>query len=134
MAYDVELADRLSLLLSGQGVTSKPMFGGLAFLLNGHLAVAASGQGGLLVRVDPARTGELLTEPGAEPFEMRGRPMSGWLRVDASALDDDAVLQRWADRGLAHVRTLPPKRRQDAGRPGPPTSGGPGRAAIRRAR
>ena len=110
MAYDVELADRLTVLLAGQGLTSKRMFGGLAFLLAGRLALAASGQGGLLVRVDPAQAGVLLTEPGAEPFEMRGRPMTGWLRVDASAVDDDAVLQSWADRGLAYARTLPPQR------------------------
>ena len=109
MAYDEELADRLRLLLDAYHLTEKKMFGGLAFLLGGHMAVAVSGQGGLMVRVDPAQTETLLEEPGAAPFEMRGRPMSGWLRVSADALDDDAVLLSWAGRGLAYARTLPPK-------------------------
>ncbi len=109
MPYDEDLADRLRLLLAGEGVSEKRMFGGLAFLLCGHLAIAASGQSGILVRVDPDELDRLLAEPGAEPFEMRGRPMKGWLRVDADALDDDAVLRVWADRGLAYVRSLPPK-------------------------
>ena len=109
MAYDEDLADRLRLLLAGQGVTEKKMFGGHAFLLDGHMAVAASGQGGILVRVEPAQLESLLAEPGAETFEMQGRPMKGWLRVDAAALDDDAVLRTWAERGLTFVRSLPPK-------------------------
>ena len=109
MAYDVELADRLSLLLAGEGLTPKKMFGGLAFMVHGHLAVAASGEGGILVRVQPDQTDALLDEPGAQPFEMRGRPMTGWLRVDAAALDDDAVLRRWAERGIACARSLPAK-------------------------
>ena len=107
MAYDVELADRLTLLVAGQGATPRKMFGGLAFLVHGHLAVAASGQGGLMVRVDPAQTELLLGEPGAGPFEMRGRPLDGWLRVDASALDDDAALRERAERGVAYARDLP---------------------------
>ncbi len=109
MAYDEDLADRLRLLTGGENLTEKKMFGGLAFLLNGHMSVAVSGQGGLMVRVDPAETAALLNEPGAGPFEMRGRPMKGWLRVDAAALDDDPVLRAWAERGLAYARTLPPK-------------------------
>ena len=109
MAYDEDLADRLRLLLNGQGVTEKKMFGGLAFLLHGHMAIAASGQGGILVRVDPADMESMLAEPGAETFEMQGRPMKGWLRVDPAALDDDSVLRTWAERGLAYVRGLPPK-------------------------
>ena len=109
MAYDVELADRLSLLLAGEGLTPKKMFGGLAFMVHGHLAVAASGEGGILVRVQPDQTDALLDEPGAQPFEMRGRPMTGWLRVDAAALDDDAVLRRRAERGVACARSLPAK-------------------------
>ena len=116
MPYDEDLADRLRLLLAGEGVTEKRMFGGLAFLRQGHLAIAASGSGGILVRVDPDELGRLLAEPGAEPFEMQGRPMKGWLRVDAEALDDDAVLRTWADRGLAYVRSLPPKEEPSAGR------------------
>ncbi len=109
MAYDEELADRLRLLLAGHRLTEQKMFGGLAFLLNGHMAVAVSGQGGIMVRVDPAETDALLGEPGAGTFEMRGRSMKGWVRVDGRALDDDAVLTRWADRGLSYARTLPPK-------------------------
>lgn len=109
VAYDEELADRLRLLLGGTGVTEKRMFGGLAFLVDGHMAVAVSGQGGIMVRVDPEQTDALLDEPGAATFEMRGRALRGWLRVDEDALDDDVVLQGWADRGLAYARSLPPK-------------------------
>jgi TfoX/Sxy family transcriptional regulator of competence genes len=110
VAYDVELAERLRPLLAGVGVAEKRMFGGLAFLVGGHMAVAASGQGGLLVRVDPAETAQLLAEPGAEEFEMSGRgPMAGWLRVHSEALDDDAVLRTWVDRGVAYAASLPPR-------------------------
>jgi TfoX N-terminal domain len=106
VAYDEELADRLRELLAGEpGVEEKRMFGGLAFLIGGHMAIAASGQGGLLARVDPAETDELLPQPHVAPFEMRGRPMDGWLRVDAA--DDPAP---WVRRGVAYVRSLPPKR------------------------
>jgi hypothetical protein len=86
------------------------MFGGLAFLLGGHMAVAASGQGGLMVRVEPSQTAALLAEPGAAPFEMGGRgAMDGWLRVSADAVEADVTLARWVDRGLAYARSLPPK-------------------------
>lgn len=111
MACDEELADRLRLLLAGAGVTEKKMFGGLALLLDGHMAVAVSGQGGIMVRVDPAEIDALLAQPGAGPLEMRGRPMQGWLQVDADALDDDAVLRTWAEYGLSYARSLPPKPR-----------------------
>lgn len=115
MAYDVELADRLRLLLAEAGVhdelTEQRMFGGLAFLVRGNMSVAASGQGGLLVRVDPAATATLLEEPGAEEFEMGGRgAMAGWVRVRSEVLDDDEVLRTWVDRGVSYARTLPPKR------------------------
>ena len=106
MAYDEDLADRLREQLAAERVTEKRMFGGLAFLVDGSMAVAASGTGGLLVRVDPADTAELLTEPGAEEFEMRGRAVSGWLRVRPDVLDDDAVLAAWVRRGLARARAL----------------------------
>ncbi len=110
MAYDEELADRLRVALQDQeGVEEKRMFGGLAVLVHGHMAVAASGQGGLMVRCDPAMTAELLTEPGATEFEMRGRGMKGWLRVDDSAVADEAHLQRWVDVGVGYVTSLPPK-------------------------
>ena len=109
MAYDEDLADRIRVALSGVPVTEKKMFGGLAFLVGGNMSVAASGQGGLMVRVDPDQTEELLREPGAAEFEMGGRgAMKGWLRVSADVLDD-AALQAWVDRGVAYARSLPPK-------------------------
>lgn len=109
MAYDEELADRLRLLLGSHGLTEQKMFGGLAFLRDGHLAVCVSGQGGLMVRTDPADAEALLAQPGVQPMQMQGRTMKGWLRVDAAAVDDDAALRRWAERGLAFAGSLPPK-------------------------
>lgn len=110
MAYDVELSDRVrDLVESEPGLTEKRMFGGLAFLIGGHMAVAASSHGGLLVRVEPARTDELVDEPLVGRFEMRGRPMDGWVRVDAEAVELDAELERWVSRGVAYARSLPAK-------------------------
>jgi TfoX/Sxy family transcriptional regulator of competence genes len=110
MAYDVELADRIRSLLPDEPVVEKKMFGGLAFLVGGNMSVAASGQGGLLVRVDPAQTDALLQEPGVDVFDMGGRgPMKGWLRVSGDVLDDDSALAAWVNRGIAFVRSLPPK-------------------------
>ena len=110
MAYDQELAARIRAHVGDRpGLTEQKMFGGLAFLLGGHMAVAASGQGGLLVRVEPAQTEALLAEPGAAPMEMGGRgPMKGWLQV-APAVLDDATLRAWVDRGVRYAGTLPPK-------------------------
>lgn len=110
MAYDEDLAARIRHLVEGEpGLTEKKMFGGLAFLVHGHMAVAASGQGGLLLRVDPASTEELVDGAGVNRFEMRGREMDGWLRVAAEAVATDEELQAWVDRGLTYVRGLPPK-------------------------
>jgi TfoX/Sxy family transcriptional regulator of competence genes len=110
MAYDEDLADRIRELLQAEpGVSERKMFGGLAFLVGGHMAVAASGQGGLMVRVDPDQTDDLAEQPHAGPFVMRGRPMQGWLRVDAAGLPTREQLERWVNRGLAYVRALPPK-------------------------
>jgi TfoX/Sxy family transcriptional regulator of competence genes len=110
MAYDEDLADRLRVALSGVSTTEKKMFGGLAFLVGGNMAVAASGQGGLLVRVDPEQTAMLLAERGAEEFDMGGRgPMKGWLRVTPDVLDDEATLAAWVNRGVAYAGSLPPK-------------------------
>jgi TfoX/Sxy family transcriptional regulator of competence genes len=110
MAYDEDLAARIRELLSGQaGVTEKKMFGGLAFLVGGHMSVTASGQGGLMVRVDPEETGSLLEKPHARPFEMRGREMDGWLRVDPEGLRTERQLEPWVARGVAYARSLPPK-------------------------
>lgn len=110
MAYDEELAARLQALLADEpGLSEKRMFGGLAFLLDGKLTVAASGKGGLMVRVEPEETDSQLTEPGVHPFEMRGGPVDGWLRVDATAVDQDADLRRWVNRSVAYTRSLPAK-------------------------
>lgn len=110
MAYDEALAARLRELLEPEaGIAEKRMFGGLAFLAGGHMAVAASGKGGLMVRVDPEETDALLTRPGAGPFEMRGRPVDGWLRVEADAVRTQRQLEPWVRRGLAYARSLPPK-------------------------
>jgi TfoX N-terminal domain len=110
MAYDEALAASIRHFVVGEPVEEKKMFGGLAFLLGGHMAVAASGQGGLMVRVPPDETADLLAEPGAMPFEMRGRgPMDGWLRVSAEAVTDEESLGRWVERGLAYARSLPAK-------------------------
>jgi TfoX/Sxy family transcriptional regulator of competence genes len=110
VAYDEELAARIREHVGRDpAVTEKKMFGGLAFLVDGNLAVAASGQGGLLVRVDPAESDGLVAETAARPMEMRGRKMQGWLRVDADAVGGEAELRQWLDRGVAYARSLPPK-------------------------
>ena len=110
MAYDEELADRLRELLEGQRVfTEMKMFGGLAFLLGGNMAIAASGEGGLLVRVDPEEWEKVLASSKAEPMEMRGREMRGWLRVEAQHVRTKQQLKRWIDLGAAYARSLPPK-------------------------
>jgi len=112
VAYDEELAERIRGLLGDIEVVEKKMFGGLAFLVGGNMSVAASGQGGLLVRHDPADTDSLLAQPGAAEFEMGGRgPMTGWLRVDDSVLGDDKTLGAWVQRGVAYARSLPPKKK-----------------------
>jgi len=110
MAYDEDLAARIRELIAAEdGLTEKKMFGGLAFLIDGHMAVAASGQGGLMARVDPAQTDALLRKPHAGPFEMRGRPMDGWVRVAAEGVRTKRQLEPWVRRGVAYARSLPPK-------------------------
>jgi hypothetical protein len=113
VAYDEALAARIRTLLAEEpGLTEKRMFGGLAFLLGGHMAVAASGRGGLMVRVDPDRTPELVTRPGVERMVMQGREMDGWLRVFGHPeIDDlpDTDLAAWVTEGVDFVKTLPPK-------------------------
>jgi hypothetical protein len=109
MPYDEELADRIRELVTGErALTEKKMFGGLAFLIGGNMAVAASGQGGILVRVDPAASDEPST--AARPMEMRGREMRGWLRVDAGEVGSASELTAWVRRGVDYARSLPPKR------------------------
>jgi hypothetical protein len=110
MAYDEELAFRIRAIVADEdGVTEQRMFGGLAFLVNGNMAVAASGQGGLLLHVPPASTDELLSRPHASPMEMRGKEMAGWLRVADDALGNDTDLEGWVAIGVDYARALPPK-------------------------
>ena len=109
MAYDEGLADRVREVVAGEsGLAEKRMFGGLAFLISGHMAVA-SGKDGLLLRVDPAQTPSLVSEPLVGRFQMRGRELSGWLRVDEEAVRSDADLRRWVSLGIAYARQLPAK-------------------------
>ena len=111
MAFDEHLADRIRELVADErAVSEKRMFGGLAFLVNGNMAVSASGQGGLLVRVEPTQTDRLVTRAHVERFEMRGRPMNGWLRVDPAGLRTKRQLEPWVARGMTYARSLPPKR------------------------
>ncbi len=110
MAYDEVLASRIRELLAPEpDIAEQRMFGGLAFLAGGSLAVAASGRGGLMVRVEPAETDALLAMPGVGVMEMRGRPLDGWVRVDAAAVQDQRELEAWVGRGLRYARSLPPK-------------------------
>src|SRR5436305_2890140 len=110
MAYDEDLADRIRELVAGEkGVTEKKMFGGLAFLVGGNMAISASGQGGILVRVDPVESDALVARSNAYVAVMRGHEMPGWLRVDAEHVRTKRDLARWVDRGVAFARSLPPK-------------------------
>lgn len=110
MVYDEDLAARVrDCVQQERGLSEQKMFGGLAFLINGHMAVAVSGQGGLLLRVDPAQTDALARRPHADRFVMHGREMNGWLRVDSPAVHDETDLERWVHLGVTYVRSLPPK-------------------------
>lgn len=110
MAYDHDLADRIrELVASEDGVTEQQMFGGLAFLINGNMSVAASGQGGLLVRISPDGADELIDGEHVQTMEMRGRKMRGWLNVDDAAVASDGQLATWVTRGVTYARSLPAK-------------------------
>ncbi len=110
MAYEEELAGRIRGLVADEaGVSERRMFGGLAFLVGGHLAITASGEGGALVRVDPAAGTQLVNTTSAVPAVMRGRPMAGWLRVPSEDLAADNELARWVDLSVGYARSLPPK-------------------------
>jgi TfoX/Sxy family transcriptional regulator of competence genes len=110
VAYDEQLAQRIREQLAGEAdVTEKKMFGGLAFLIGGNVAVAASGQGGLLVRVDPAESDTLVATTNARVMEMRGRAMKGWLRVDSHDAGSKRELAKWVNRGTRYARALPAK-------------------------
>jgi len=111
MAYDEQLADRIRELVGNEpDLTEKKMFGGLAFLIGGNMAVAASGQGGLLVRVDPAQSDTLVASTNARLMEMRGRSMQGWLRVDLEDLRTKRELSKWVELGTTYAHSLPAKR------------------------
>ena len=109
MAYDEDLANRLRELLADETVTERKMFGGLAFLLNGHMSVSASGRGGLLARIDPGDTEAVLKRAHVSRMEMGGRQMDGWVRVAPEALKTKRELAAWVKRSVAFVKTLPPK-------------------------
>jgi TfoX/Sxy family transcriptional regulator of competence genes len=112
VAYDEDLADRIRALVSQQtGVTEKRMFGGLAFLIGGNMAIAASGQGGVLVRVDPDLADRLVETTAAEVAVMRGRPMQNWLRVASADLRTKRQLEKWVRLGSAFAASFPPKKR-----------------------
>jgi TfoX/Sxy family transcriptional regulator of competence genes len=111
MAYDEALADRVREIVAAAGPFSeRRMFGGLAFMVAGHMAVAASREGGIMLRVDAADTETLLGKPHCRPFEMRGKPIDGWVRVDAAGLGTRRQLERWVMRGVEHARREPPRR------------------------
>jgi hypothetical protein len=111
VAYDEELAERIRALVADEpGLTEKKMFGGLAFLIGGHMAISASGQGGVMVRVDPTESDELLATTNARLVEMRGRQMAGWMRVDPPDVRTKQQLAKWVGIGVAYARALPPKR------------------------
>ena len=110
MAYDEELAERIRAVVAREkGLSEKRMFGGLAFLINGNMAVSASGRGGLMLRCDPAATDALVEQSNVERMVMRGREMDGWLRVDTAAVEADAELRRWVSVGVDYAKSLPAK-------------------------
>ena len=110
MGYDNELADRIRELVAGEPMlTEQRMFGGLAFLISGNMAVAASGHGGLLVRADPNQSDKLVATTSAQLMVMRGRPMKGWLRVEGEHLRTKRQLAKWVDLGTSYARSLPAK-------------------------
>jgi TfoX/Sxy family transcriptional regulator of competence genes len=110
MAYDEDLANRIREQLADQdAITERAMFGGLAFLLNGNMCVSASGQGGLLARIEPADTDDALARPHAALMEMRGRTMDGWIRVAPEGVETDADLASWVQQSVAYAKSLPPK-------------------------
>ena len=110
MTYDEKLAERIRELVAEEPeVSEKKMFGGLAFLVAGNMAVAASGQGGLMVRVDAADGDKLIATTNARPMEMRGRSMTGWLRLDSHDVRQKRQLEKWVSRGVSYAKTFPPK-------------------------
>jgi len=130
VAYDEELADRIRALVADESdLTEQRMFGGLAFLVGGNMAVAASGQGGMMVRVDPAESDTIVAKTDARPMVMRGKPMQGWLRIDSKSLATKRQLNRWVTLGTTYARSLPAKRKGEG--PSPRATGRPGRRRAR---
>ena len=112
VAYDEKLAESIRELMAGEPkVTEQKMFGGLAFLIGGNMAVAASGQGGLIVRIDPSESEKIVASTGATPMVMRGRPMKGWLRVGPDEIRTQRQLRKWVDLGISYARGLPVKKK-----------------------
>jgi TfoX/Sxy family transcriptional regulator of competence genes len=110
VAYDEDLAERIRALVATQrGISEKRMFGGLAFLVEGNMAIAASGRGGILVRVGPDNSDRLVATTNASVAVMRGRPMAGWLRVSAEHLRTKRQLAKWVDLSTTYARSLPAK-------------------------
>src|SRR6476620_6225482 len=113
MAYDEDLANRIRELIASEGgYAEQKMFGGVGFMIDGHMAVGVSGQGGLMIHCAKAETEALLAKPGARPFEMRGREMEGWLRIDAESVSTKRALEPWAMQSVAFARALPPKKKK----------------------
>jgi hypothetical protein len=111
VAYDEKLADRMrELLRSEADLSEKKMFGGLAFLIGGNMAIAASGQGGVLVRADSAQSDTVVATTNARLMEMRGRRMQGWLRVEPEDVRTKSELAKWVELGTTYARSLPTKR------------------------
>jgi hypothetical protein len=111
MAYDEQIAERIRRFVSGDpDLAEKKMFGGLAFLICGNMAIAASGEGGVMVRVDPGQSDALVAATTATVVQMRGRPMPGWLHVSSADLQADDDLAAWVEKGTGYARSLPPKR------------------------
>ena len=112
MAYDEDLGDRIRELVGRErGLTEKKMFGGLAFLVNGNMAIAASGQGGILVRIDPDEGDRLVEKTAAEPMVMRGREMTGWLRLTSEDVRTKRQLAKWVEMAVGYARSLPKKQK-----------------------
>ena len=109
MAFDEELANRIRALLGDRETTEQKLFGGIAFMIGGNMAIAASSNGGIIVRVDPAESAELVATTPAQLMEMRGKTMASWLRLAHEDVADDAALAPWVERGAAYAASLPPK-------------------------